>query len=750
MAQSTVGHVQPFVWWWTELLGLVRSGSGDGNGRNVRTVALVATAAALLSAVGMYQWWSTIRRQLRLFRESALFGSKTDPFRMIRSSNTRGAHDNSTDPIAAVEPWSAPTPNKIRMLDLNPFFVEKHKDKWKLMSLGDYISSLRPMVSSSDGTAAQKLPDWMEREMQAALVAALIKGLGPHLGAAVLPTLAIPWIQSTIHRLAHQYSNDLGNHYNHYLDDDRAAVPLSLSAMTCMAEINYQRVQSTQSIKPHSGTSTRSLTNHGARPPLPTPLDKLCWGEVGYAPTFGTATVPSELTRRPEAESTTPHAEALVPNPFVFSEHWLLAIESMEMLVVQEEEQQWAAAAQSTSRGLQEQQATGGYRHQTSYEPFYDPNSRDLPPPTPIDERWLPDLHLGWGTGGGLDVEGTHTHRQILQNRLLAVVLNRLAFNYARHVDCNEPNGTTTNGQAQPSLFMVQMDSSSGAITRPSDLIQVLMDMGHTVEACVRTHPTTFGIALCVREHERGRNPWTHIPLAYFLQNGYSDEDANEAFACLPHSGLNLEISTGPVLKQGASIQHFMAIDGLCGWHSNHHVANVPWIQTTDCSPIWQNDKMVIDSVCTAGLLAVIINTVGTKYDLPFGGYGLTGVCNDSAALIEYAMSGTTNVYPLTFNGKFAMHNLRVARDLHRGLLNRLDGTAMSRHESLSSDLESLERLIGAIMNLFSDTNTLPSEAADQCRRYLYCHPKDPPFSLMVQSRNVIEEVQRDLDIFPS
>jgi hypothetical protein len=333
----------------------------------------------------------------------------------------------------------------------------------------------------------------------------------------------------------------------------------------------------------------------------------------------------------------------------------------------------------------------------------------------------------------------------------LAVVLNRLAFNYARHVDGNnDQNGNTTDGQAQRSLFSVQMESSSEAITRPSDLIQVLMDMGHTVEACVRTHPTTFGIALCVREHERGRNPWTHIPLAYFLQNGYSDEDANEAFACLPHSGLNLEISTGPVLKQGASIQHFMAIDGLCGWHSNHHVANVPWIHTTDCSPIWQNDNMVIDSVCIAGLLAVIINTVGTKYDLPFGGYGLTGVCNDSAALIEYAMSGTTNVYPLTFNGKFAMHNLRVARDLHRGLKRQRDESAMSVKGTMNKDLASLELLLGAIMNLLSDTNTLPSEAADQCRRYLHCHPKDSPFSLMEQSRKVIEAVQADLDIFPS
>jgi hypothetical protein len=193
-----------------------------------------------------------------------------------------------------------------------------------------------------------------------------------------------------------------------------------------------------------------------------------------------------------------------------------------------------------------------------------------------------------------------------------------------------------------------------------------------------------------------------------------------------------------------------MAIDGLCGWHSNHHVANVPWIQTTDCSPIWQNDKMVIDSVRTAGLLAVIINTVGTKYHLPFGGYGLTGVCNDSAALIEYALSGTTNVYPLTFNGKFAMHNLRVARDLYRTLERQRDGSSTHGSDPVSADLASLERLIGATMNLFSDTNTLPSEAADQCRRYLFCQPKDAPFSLTVQSRKVIEAVQRELDMFPS
>jgi hypothetical protein len=163
---------------------------------------------------------------------------------------------------------------------------------------------------------------------------------------------------------------------------------------------------------------------------------------------------------------------------------------------------------------------------------LYDPHSKQMPPPVAIDERMLPDLHWGWGS----NVLCTHSQREILQNRLLSCLLNRLAFNYY-HTNTNSNHhhshpsslsaGPTKNydDKKQDKVFCIILDRSSGGdgdnddhdddvkqiITKPSELIQALMDMGHSVEACITTHVTSFGVALCVKEMD---DSWTQLPMA--------------------------------------------------------------------------------------------------------------------------------------------------------------------------------------------------------------------------------------------
>lgn len=342
----------------------------------------------------------------------------------------------------------------------------------------------------------------------------------------------------------------------------------------------------------------------------------------------------------------------------------------------------------------------------------YDPLSRAMKEPQPIDERLLPDLHLGWGSA-----QCTHTQRQILENRLLAVLLNKLGANY----DMTAP--------PDREVFSVVLEDGR-EITKPTELVEALIDMGHTVETCVRSHVTTFGVALSLKEEDES---WTSVPLAVFMSNGYTDANGNEAYAYLPHSGLNFEIR-GPLLSKG-SIQHFIAIDGLCGWHSNHN-AEVPWLEDIDCSPVFTGAR-AIESVRLAALEAVVLNTVATQNALPFGGYGLTGVCNDSAARIEHAMTGETHVYPLTFNGRFAMFNIRVCQALKRKL--------EESGKSMAPEVKALQRLVSTIGQLPSDVNSLPSEAVDQCRRQLYTLPKSLPFALMKRTENIISSIQDEL-----
>merc|ERR1712176_1221687 len=88
--------------------------------------------------------------------------------------------------------------------------------------------------------------------------------------------------------------------------------------------------------------------------------------------------------------------------------------------------------------------------------------------PYPINERILPDLHIGWGAA-----RCTHTKLQCLENRLLGFLLTRLSGNFHRRA-----KGNTRD------LFEVRWFD---AVCRfPDELIQAFIDNGHTVTVCPR------------------------------------------------------------------------------------------------------------------------------------------------------------------------------------------------------------------------------------------------------------------------
>lgn len=664
--------------------------------------AVLWTAGCGVAAVAfvlLLRYRSAIRRRIEELNDSIFFGNNPpkDPFRMVRVK----------DPGCTAE---ISVPLKMRLVDLDPEFVESCSPEWKLMSLGDYFASLRPGVVSK----GKRLPEWVESEIQAGLAAALMRALGPSFGTAVLPVIGTGAINKQVQRVAggvasylvsKTSSSSSGSTRHLKSAEDRSGIPLSLFAMTYVAELNYQIMKASADAAASTSPSDKPTETPKS------PIQLLKQGEVGFKPCFnasGDRTTDTDEVATIENEGE--RSCVVLPNPFVLSEHWNEAIAAMERLLVQN-----ATVCEWKSTPMEPPaESPESTRRASHVQATYDPNSKSMKPPVPVDARFLPGLHIGWGAASC-----THTQREILKNRLLSVLLNRLASNYY-YLD-EKP-------------FIVKIDRNSAhSISKPHEIIEPLVKMGHKVSASVRTHTTTFGVALCVKEEEE--DTWTNIPLAFFLRNGYVNQDGTEAFVCLPHSGLDLDVRDGPLLQKG-NIQHFMSIDGLCGWQSNHN-ADVPWIIDVQCGETLQNEKAA-EGVQVAAMEAIVINGVATKFQLPLGGYGLTGVCNDSAALIECALfDGKTNIYPLTFNGRFAMQNLRLAREL-RSRLVRLSG--------MKDDVKALDRLIAAISSLPSDVNSLPFEAVDQCRRQLHCLGPRLTFALMRQSQKVVQSVLHELD----
>ena len=133
----------------------------------------------------------------------------------------------------------------------------------------------------------------------------------------------------------------------------------------------------------------------------------------------------------------------------------------------------------------------------------YDPHSTKMADPVPINPRLFPGLHLGLG-----GVQCSHTNREVLKNRLLSVLLNKLGANYSKR----------TKGETD--LFLVQVEDDK-LITTPSELVQALIDSGHEVEVVPSCQSVSFGVFLCVLEDDES---WSQIPLAAFLESGYEDD----------------------------------------------------------------------------------------------------------------------------------------------------------------------------------------------------------------------------------
>lgn len=64
---------------------------------------------------------------------------------------------------------------RIRCLELNPAYVEEHRERWTLISLGEYLSQLRP---------GSEAPRFLKKELEIVIGSALIKYLGHSYGLA--------------------------------------------------------------------------------------------------------------------------------------------------------------------------------------------------------------------------------------------------------------------------------------------------------------------------------------------------------------------------------------------------------------------------------------------------------------------------------------------------------------------------------------------------------------------------------------
>lgn len=210
--------------------------------------------------------------------------------------------------------------------------------------------------------------------------------------------------------------------------------------------------------------------------------------------------------------------------------------------------------------------------------------------------------------------------------------------------------------------------------------------------------------------------------------------------AMMPHSGLDM-IIRGPLAGSRAdgtpselNIQHFVAIDGFCGWHQNSN-PQVAYNEAVERGERLTGDDAV-RAARIAGLYANCLNGLATEMELPFGGYGLTAVCNDSAALVQQCLYGVNTIYPMTSIGRFLLKTMRYAESFQEKLLKSVPDSAV-----LHIEKEDLSAIVRAMKQIPSDLNASPSLAQSAASRLLATLQPSMSLKLMKDSKNVMESI---------
>jgi hypothetical protein len=162
----------------------------------------------------------------------------------------------------------------------------------------------------------------------------------------------------------------------------------------------------------------------------------------------------------------------------------------------------------------------------------------------------------------------------------------------------------------------------------------------------------------------------------------------------------------------------------LCGWEGLNDLQR-PWQNDRQNGTVrylgepWQGDRL-LHAMRLCDLMALIHNLEASERRLVHGGYGSLGFCIDSSALLQQAMEGRCQLFPVLLGGIWRERLMRRSRGLQ------------------GVDAEVLDCYQQALLALPHDGNLQGVEALMAKQRLLACQPSSSPFALVKRLKGAI------------
>lgn len=321
----------------------------------------------------------------------------------------------------------------------------------------------------------------------------------------------------------------------------------------------------------------------------------------------------------------------------------------------------------------------------------------ELDAPRPKSE--LKELAPGLFQG---DLPSATSDAQVKRNRVLAEVFGRLSAN------ASAPEG---------SKFSV--DYGGKSFTKLDDFVGALKKDGYDVQVRFDSRVANFSN---LKTAIPGTNPpkFVDVPAPLMVKTGIKDASGKEAVVPAVHSEMVISLKAGPNTKGpkfDADLKFYQGVSGTGFFPCNVH-ADPSWCGRVTTATLSGNDAL--KAVKVAGAFSDVVNSTAKSMNLYADGYGVTGVCNDSVAVVQQATTGKATQYPLLMKDAVLMPELS----------KRLG-------DADKADDPTYKSIRNAIRDLPSDTRATPSSKARALASMPWAAGREP-FTSSEEARRIL------------
>ncbi len=324
-------------------------------------------------------------------------------------------------------------------------------------------------------------------------------------------------------------------------------------------------------------------------------------------------------------------------------------------------------------------------------------DSVDVARPSTEMKQLAPGLFQG-------DLPSSASDQQVKRNQVLAEVFGRLS---------NNP------GAAADQKFSVTYAGQE--FTKLDDFTKQLVADGYEVDVHFDERVANFANLKTVVP---GSNPpqFLDVPAPLMVKTGIKDALGKEAVVPAAHSEMIVSIKAGPQAKGpkfDADLKFYQGISGT-GFFPANTAADPSWCGRSSHAPL--SGARALEAISIAGAFTDVVNTTAREQNLYAGGYGITGVCNDSVAVVQQAVTGSADSYPLLMKDAALSQAIKELRS---------DGD--------TSDDAALRKIQQAMRELPSDVTA----NASQKRRALASLPwaaGQEPFASSADARRILSQ----------